>query len=52
MLFHSKMQEGTSPVQYASKMNGYIVRLDQLGFGMDNELSIDLILVGLPDSFS
>ena len=33
-------------------MNGYIVRLDQLGFGMDHELSIDLIMVGLPDSFS
>ena len=28
-----------------------IVRLDQLGFGMDNELSIDLILAGLLDSF-
>ena len=33
-------------------MNGYIVRLDQLGFGMDNELNIDLILDGLPDSFA
>ena len=38
MLFRSRMQEGTSPVQYALKMHGYIVRLDQLGFGMDNEL--------------
>ena len=52
MLFRSKMQEGTSPVQYALKMHGYIVRLDQLGFGMDNELSIDLILAGLRDSFA
>ena len=51
MLFRSRMQEGTSPVQYALKMHGYIVRLDQLGFGIDNELSIDLILAGLPDSF-
>ena len=33
-------------------MHGYIVKLDQLGFGMDNELSIDLILAGLPDSFA
>ena len=33
-------------------MHGYIGRLDQLGFGMDNELSIDLILAGLPDSFA
>ena len=52
MLFCSRMQEGTSPIQYALKMHGYIVRLDQLGFGMDNELSIDLILVGLPDIFA
>ena len=33
-------------------MNGYIIRLDRLGFGMDYELSIDLILAGLPNSFS
>ena len=33
-------------------MNGYIVRLDQLGFGMDHELSIDLILASLPDNFA
>ena len=52
MLFRSRMQEGTSLVQYALKMHGYIVRLDQLRFGMDNELSIDLILVGLPDCFA
>ena len=52
MLFRSRMQEGTSLVQYALKIHGYIVRLDQLGFDMDNELSIDLILVGLPDSFA
>ena len=52
MLFRSRLQEGTSPVQYALKMHGYIVRLDQLGFGMDNELSIDLILAGLLDSFA
>ena len=52
MIFFSRMQEGTSPVQYALKMHGYIVRLDQLGFGMDNELSIDLILAGLLDSFA
>ena len=39
------MQEGTSLIQYALKMNGYIVRLDQLGFGMDHELNIDLILL-------
>ena len=52
LLFRSKMLEGTSLIQYALKMNVYIVRLDQLGFGMDNELSIDLIMAGLPDSFA
>ena len=52
MLFHSRMQEGTSPVQYALKMQGYIVMFDQLCFGMDNELSIDLILPGLPYNFA
>ena len=46
------MEEGTSPLQYALKMNGYLVRLDQLGFGMDHELSIDLIMAGLPYIFS
>ena len=52
MLFCSRMQEETSLVLYTLKMHGYIVRLDQLGFGTDNELSIDLILAGLPDSFA
>ena len=33
-------------------MNGYIVRLDKLGFGMDSELSINLILASLPNSFA
>ena len=28
------------------------MRLDQLGFGMNHELSIDLILACLPDNFS
>ena len=46
------MQEETSLVQYTLKMNEYIVKLDQLGFGMDNELSIGLILSSLPDSFA
>ena len=51
-LFRSKMQDRTSLIQYALKMNGYIVRLDQLGFGMNNELSIDLILASLPNSIA
>ena len=52
LLFLSKMQEGTSPVHNAFKMNGYIARLDQLGFCMDHELSIELILASLADNFA
>ena len=33
-------------------MHGYIVRFYQLGFGMDNDLCIDLILASLPSSFA
>ena len=52
LLFNSKMEMGTSPVQYALQMYNHIKRLDQLGHWMDPELSIDLILARLPDSFA
>ncbi|XP_074585271.1 RNA polymerase II C-terminal domain phosphatase-like 2 isoform X1 [Curcuma longa] len=52
LLFHSKMQEGSSAVQFVLKMNGLIERLASLGLIMDHELSIDLILHSLPDSYS
>ena len=52
LLFSSKMEVGTSPVQYAIHMYNHIKRLDQLGHWMDPELSIDLILARLPDSFA
>ena len=52
MLFRSKMEEGTSPVQHALKMHEHIERLNQLGYRMDFELSVDLILAKLPDSFA
>ena len=39
-------------MQYALKMNWYIERVGQLGFAMDHELSIDLIMTGLFDSFA
>ncbi|XP_074574077.1 uncharacterized protein LOC141830571 [Curcuma longa] len=52
LLFRSRMQEGTSAVQHVLKMYGYIERLGTLGFAMDHELSIDLILHSLPDSHS
>ena len=52
LLFSTKMQVGTSPVQHALKMNTYIERLGQLGFVMDHKLSIDLILSSLTDNFA
>ena len=39
-------------MQHALKMYEYIRRLNQLGYYMDFELSIDLILASLPDSFA
>ena len=52
ILFYSRMQVGTSPVQYALQMYNHNKRLDQLGYWMDPKLSIDLILARLPDSFA
>ena len=50
LLFRTKMQVGTSPVHHALKMNTYIERLGKLGFVLDHELSIDLILSSLTDN--
>ena len=52
LLFSTKMQVGTSPMQRALKMNTYIKRLSQLGFVMDHEFSINLILSSLTDNFA
>ena len=52
LLFGSKMDVGTSPVQYALQMYNRIERLDQLGHWMDPKLGIDLIFERLADSFS
>ena len=51
-LFSTKMQVGISLVQHALKMNTYIERQGQLGFVMDQELSIDLIMSSLTDNFT
>ena len=51
LLFSSKMEEGTSLVQHALKMYEHIERLNQLGYGIDFELSVYSILASLPDSF-
>ena len=46
------MKEGQSVAQHAQKMYGYIERLQKLGYVMENELYIDLILHSLPSTFS
>ena len=52
LLFRSRMTEGSSAWQHALKMNGFLEKLSTLGFVMDHELSIDMILQSLPDSYS
>ena len=51
-LFRARMTEGTSVRTYVLKMIDLITCLGQLGFAMDGELSQNLILQSLPDSFS
>ena len=51
LIFGSKMEVGTSLVQHELKMYKHIERLDQLGYWMDFELSVDF-LAKLPDSFA
>ena len=50
LLFSTKMQMRTSLVHHALKMNTYIKRLGHMGFVMDYELSINLILSSLIDN--
>ena len=52
LLFGSKMEEGTYVMQHALKMYELIERLNQSGYCIDFELSVDLILTSLPDSFA
>lgn len=51
-LFRCRMTEGSSVNVHVLKMINLIERLGQLGFVMDGELSQDLVLQSLPDSFS
>ena len=39
-------------MRHAMKMYEHIEKLNQLGYSMDFELSVDLILESLPDSFA
>jgi hypothetical protein len=45
------MVEGSSANTHVLKMIGYIKKLGQLGFVMDHELSVDLVLQSLSQNF-
>ncbi|KAK8502801.1 hypothetical protein V6N12_073851 [Hibiscus sabdariffa] len=51
-LFQCKMSEGAQVGAHVIKMMGYIQMLEKLGFALNNELAIDVILQSLPDSFN
>ena len=45
------MQEGSSVSTHVLKMIGYIERLEALGFKMDKDLYLDLVLQSLTESY-
>ncbi|KAL4319558.1 hypothetical protein GQ457_18G012180 [Hibiscus cannabinus] len=51
-LFQCKMNEGSQVGAHVIKMMGYIQMLEKLGFALNDELAIDVVLQSLPDSFS
>ncbi|KAK8582341.1 hypothetical protein V6N13_032095 [Hibiscus sabdariffa] len=51
-LFQCKMSEGSPVRAHVTKMMGYIQTLEKLGFALNDELAIDVVLQSLPDSFS
>ena len=51
-LFHSKIFQGSLVRPHVLKMIGFITQLEQLGWTMDHDLSIDLIFTSLPKSYS
>ncbi|KAL4336096.1 hypothetical protein GQ457_07G006660 [Hibiscus cannabinus] len=51
-LFQCKMSEGSLVGAHVIKMMGYIQELEKLGFPLNDELAIDVILQSLPDSFN
>ncbi|KAL4278538.1 hypothetical protein GQ457_03G017230 [Hibiscus cannabinus] len=46
------MSEGSPVVAHVIKMMGYIQTLEKLGFALNDELPIDVVLQSLPDSFN
>ncbi|KAK8681085.1 hypothetical protein V6N13_053492 [Hibiscus sabdariffa] len=51
-LFQCKMSEGAQVGAHVIKMMGYIQTLEKLGFALNNELAINVILQSFPDSFN
>ncbi|KAL4383441.1 hypothetical protein GQ457_15G018390 [Hibiscus cannabinus] len=51
-LFQCKMSEGSPVGAHVIKMMGYIQTLEKLGFALNDELAIDVVLQSMPDSFS
>ena len=47
-LFRSKISKGSLVRPHVLKIIGFITRLKQLGWTMDHDLSIDLVLTSLP----
>jgi hypothetical protein len=51
-LSHCKMTKGSLMNTHVLKMIGYIEKLGQLGFVIDHELGVELVLLSLPQNFS
>ncbi|KAK9019154.1 hypothetical protein V6N11_034193 [Hibiscus sabdariffa] len=51
-LFQCKMSEGSPVGAHVIKMMGYIQALEKLGFPLNIELAIDVVLQSLPNSFN
>ncbi|KAK9025004.1 hypothetical protein V6N11_064905 [Hibiscus sabdariffa] len=51
-LFQCKMSEGSPVGAHVIKIMGYIQMLEKLGFALNDELAIDVILQSLSDSFN
>ncbi|KAK8980508.1 hypothetical protein V6N11_081975 [Hibiscus sabdariffa] len=50
--FQCKMSEGSPVGAHVIKMMGYIQALEKLGFPLNIELAIDVVLQSLPDNFN
>ncbi|KAK8597087.1 hypothetical protein V6N12_065563 [Hibiscus sabdariffa] len=50
--FQCKMSEGSPVGAHVIKMMGYIQTLEKLGFALNDELAVDVVLQSLSDSFN